>query len=153
MTRRVLLQTVYQCFDSSWLQITYLYTMFVAANQVSLFLIVYSSLATLIGCSPTPVEVMIVAFGSSAPYGVASMAITGPTFEVAVEELGRKYNNSFNFSYTFPGAHSCLSVIKTEDDDLSKWYYRFQAPGRTVIFISPGTENGTFLLLVKKFMR
>jgi hypothetical protein len=111
------------------------------SKRAFLFLTVCSSLAIVIQ-SLSPVEVMVLAFGTAAPFGVPSISITGPAYEVAVEELGRKYNGTFNFTYSFSRAHSCLSVIETDDDILSKWYYRYKPSGGIIVFVNPGIELG-----------
>jgi hypothetical protein len=75
----------------------------------------------------TPINVEILGFGYKNPaVGHTSLALIGPTYRLAVEELQKKYSDNFNFSINFlyeEGAINCVSMNQNGDDILSRWYY------------------------------
>ena len=93
-------------------------------------------------CSAAPLELMIVAYGSAAPMGLASLSSSTPAWELAVEDLHRKYPGSLNFSYILVPAKNCLAAAEKDGDVLAKWYYALRRPGRILVFLNTGLEFG-----------
>lgn len=87
-------------------------------------------------------EVMVVAFGSPAPVGLATLSHWTPVWELAVEDLAEKYRDTLDFSYKLVPARSCLATAEKDSDVLAKWYYDLQKPNRVLLFITPGVEVG-----------
>ena len=88
--------------------------------------IILACLPTAVLSNTEPIEVEIVAFGYTKPVGHVSLAVVGPAYQLAVEELQTKYNGTFNFTLTFvndQGTANCVSMTQNGDDMLSKWYY------------------------------
>ena len=90
-------------------------------------------------------EVMFVAFGlTSAPAGLALTAPSrwSPVWKLAVEDLAEKHNGTLKFSYQLVPVRNCLAVADTGNSILAKWYYQLRRPGRVLVFINIGAENG-----------
>ncbi|OQV12320.1 hypothetical protein BV898_13431 [Hypsibius exemplaris] len=89
-------------------------------------------------------EVALVAYGSTAPYGLASLLRSIPLYQLAVEELNHRHANcpGVNFTFFMVPARNCLGMVMKDDDILAKWYYELRRPGRIVVFITVGTEVG-----------
>ena len=90
-------------------------------------------------------EVMFVAFGlTSAPAGLALTAPSrwSPVWKLAVEDLVEKHHGTVKFSYQLVPARNCLAVTDTGNSILAKWYYQLRRPGRVLVFINIGAENG-----------
>lgn len=101
---------------------------------------------------PSPrVEVDIAFFGYPGTelhtfQGHSQYSVSGPSYEVAVEHLQRRYNATFHFNYLNSGAHTCLNVVQEPGDVLADFYYRRRVsggPSRVVGFVNPGWEPGT----------
>jgi hypothetical protein len=91
------------------------------------------------------IEVTVASFGGIVPiFSSASLTFAAPTYELAVEELNRKYGTIFNFTYAFSNTRACLSVVNKPDDVLSKWFYQQQSqdPERIIHFVTTGWEPG-----------
>ena len=86
-------------------------------------------------------EVLILAFGAAAP-GLGSMYRSIAVWEMAVEELGRKYSNSLNVCFVFVPARNCLPAVEKNNDILAKWYYQLEKPDRTIVMVNTGAEFG-----------
>jgi hypothetical protein len=96
------------------------------------------------------IDVTVASFGGVKPFfGVATLTFSAPTFELAVEELNRKYGTIFNFTYVFSQSRVCLSMVNTPDDILAKWFYQqqSQAPERIIHFVTTGSEAGNSCIL------
>ena len=87
-------------------------------------------------------EVMVVAFGPTGPMALATLSRNTPVYELAVNDLARKYNGSLRFSYTLVPGKNCLQTAQREEDILAKGYYELRRPNRVLVFISPGFEPG-----------
>ena len=88
------------------------------------------------------VDVTIVVFGQTTSRGFNSLSISEPPCEVAVDDLAKRYNQSFRFIYIPNDAHNCLLTTHTDDDILAKYYYHLQAPGKVIILSTPGDPLG-----------
>ena len=96
----------------------------------------------------SPIDVLIVSFGY--PGGrvfefVPQLTVSGPPYSLAVDELNRRYNRTFNFTYVNAGSPSCLSAkgLEKPTDVLADFYYKIIRPKRIVLFVIPDTEPGT----------
>ena len=89
-------------------------------------------------------EVLVVAFGGTGEFSLATLSRSTPIYELAVNDLARKYNGSLRFSYTLVPGRNCLRAAQREEEVLAKWYYKLRRPNRVLVFISPGSEQGTY---------
>ena len=113
---------------------------FSSGQLIQFHILVFSLLGSV--CSTAPLELTIVAYGSAAPMGLASLSSSTPAWELAVEDLHRKYPGSLNFSYILVPAKNCLAAAEKDGDVLAKWYYALRRPGRILVFFSTGVEIG-----------
>ena len=103
---------------------------------------------TVYGETRPRVEVDIVFFGypgadshTFAP-GHSQYSISGPSYELAVEELQRRYNDTFQFNFIHSSAHTCLNVVQEPNDVLAAFYYRQWRADKVMGFVNPGWEPG-----------
>ena len=94
-----------------------------------------------------PIEVYIVSFGtpgSNVFESIPQLTISGPSYSLAADELNRRYNQTFHFTYVSSGSASCLSSPRLQNsvDVLADFYYKAWRPGRIVLFVVPGVEAG-----------
>ena len=90
-------------------------------------------------------EVMVVAFGWTGPMALTTLSRSTPIYELAVNDLARRYNGSLRFSYTLVPGRICLRAAQREEDVLAKGYYELRRPNRVLVFISPGFEPGNVI--------
>ncbi|OQV17936.1 hypothetical protein BV898_08063 [Hypsibius exemplaris] len=91
------------------------------------------------------VEVEIVAFGAvTGTRSRTSLAVLGPTYSLAVEDLQRKYNKSLHFTYSESGARTCLTVVDKPSELLADYYYRRKKQGKVFVFVYGGGEMPGF---------
>ena len=86
-------------------------------------------------------EVIVLAFGTGGP-GLGSVYRSIPIWEMAVERLVKKENNTLSVTFMFAPARNCLLAVEKQADDLAMWYNLLERPGRTIVMISPGSDLG-----------
>ena len=97
--------------------------------------------------SRQPIEVHIVSFGipgGNVFESIPQLTISGPSYSLAADELNRRYNQTFHFTYVNSGSASCLSSPRLQHsvDVLADFYYKAWRPGRIFLFVVPGVEAG-----------
>ncbi|OQV17935.1 hypothetical protein BV898_08062 [Hypsibius exemplaris] len=111
------------------------------AVMFAAFLHCVSSTFTYPNNSRPAVEVEVVAFGAvTGTRSQTSLAVLGPTFSLAVEDLQRKYNKSLHFTYSESGARTCLTVVDKPSEFLADYYYRREKAGKVFVFVYGGGE-------------
>jgi hypothetical protein len=92
----------------------------------------------------TEIEVIVMAYGPRITKGWGNLAVNAPAYQMAVEELSKRYSNTttIKFTYVYTTIRSCLAVTDNGDEYMASWYYRYQRPGRIFLFISPASEVG-----------
>ena len=87
-------------------------------------------------------EVRVVAFGSPAPFNLATLSRWEPVWEVAVADLAERYRDTLTFTYQRVPARNCLETADHDGDVLADWYYKRQSPAALLLFVTTGVEMG-----------
>ncbi|OQV17068.1 hypothetical protein BV898_08785 [Hypsibius exemplaris] len=93
--------------------------------------------------SKSTVEVALLVFGrTSQTRSIASLSYSEPPMKIAADTVTGLYNGTLRFTYVLTTAHNCITTANAPDEILADWYYRFWAPGRVLILITPGDPLG-----------
>ena len=104
--------------------------------------------------SSHPIDVAIISFGyrgGSVFEILPQLTISGPPNAVAIDELNRRYNRTFNFTYIDSGCAACLAAAPfgKPNQVLADFYYRVWRPGTVVLFLIAGSGSGMAIWLAR----